>query len=114
MPGYLLHVNTGMQCLHQAPATIAPAQARVLVSGQPVATMASKIAVAGCLFTIPGPKPQPCLTVQWSMPTARVLFGGQPAMVQAAPGPGAGMGLSGVIPNGPPVVSAFQARVFAM
>ena len=114
MPGYLLHVNVGMQCLHQAPAKIVPAQLRVLVSGQPVVTMASMITVMGCLFTIPGPKPQPCLTIKWSLPSARVLFGGQPAMIQAAPGPGAGIGLSGTIPNGPPVVSAFQALVFAM
>lgn len=114
MPGYLLHVNAGMTCLHQAKATIAPAQARVLAGGQPVATMASRIVVAGCPFTVPPSKPQPCLTVKWAMPTTRVLVGGQPAMVQAAPGPGAGMGMSGPIPNGPPVLSLFQMRVLAM
>src|SRR5258707_73717 len=100
MPGYLLHVNVGMQCFHAAPAMIAPAQIRVLVSGQPVATMPSQITVTGCPFTVPGPKPQPCLTVKWLLPTARVLVGGQPAMVQPAPGIGSGMGMSGPIPNG--------------
>ena len=44
MPGFLLHVNAAMQCTHMALATIAPSQPRVLVSGQPVATMASRTA----------------------------------------------------------------------
>jgi hypothetical protein len=117
MPGLVLHVNAGCQCTHAAPATIAPAQARVLVSGQPVATMSSQIAVAGCPFTIPppaGPKPQPCITVKWSMPSARVLVGGVPAMLLPAPGPGPGVCLSAEqIPQGPPVLSAVQPRVIA-
>ena len=113
MPGFLLHVGAEMKCLHQALAVIAPSQLRVLVGGKPVATMTSKIKVVACPFTVPGPKPQPCLTVKWSMPTTRVLIGGKPALVQAGPGPGAGVGMSGVIPNGPPVVGLFQSRVFA-
>lgn len=114
MPGFMLHTLADMKCLHQAPATIPPAQTRVLVSAQPAATMASQITVAGCPFTTPEPKPQPCLIVKWSMPTTRVLIMGQPVMVQAAPGPGAGVGMSGPIPNGPPVLGKFQMRVFAM
>jgi len=117
MPGLVLHVNAGCQCTHAAPATIAPAQARVLVSGQPVATMTSQIAVAGCPFQIPtpaGPKPQPCITVTWSMPSARVLVGGVPAMLLPAPGPGPAVCLSAEqIPQGPPVLSAVQPRVIA-
>jgi len=117
MPGFLLHVNAGIQCPHQIPANVLPAQARVLVSGQPVATMAAKVTVVGCPFTVPTAKPQPCVLVQWQMPSTRVLVMGQPAMLQATPGPGAGMCLSPGpppgIPNGPPVVSAMQTRVIA-
>jgi hypothetical protein len=115
MPGYLLHLGAGCQCTHAAPATFVPTQARVLVSGQAVATMPSQITVAGCVFTVPGPKPQPCVTVKWLMPSARVLVMGQPAMVAPAPGPGPGICQSAEqIPQGPPIVGAVQPRVFAL
>ncbi len=117
MPGFALHANAGCQCTHAAPATIVPAQARVMVSGQPVATMASQIVVAGCPFQIPVPpvtKPQPCITIKWLMPSTRVLVGGVPAMLVPAPGAGPGLCLSAEqIPQGPPIVSAVQPRVIA-
>lgn len=114
MPGFLMHVNAVVQCTHGIPAQIIPTQPRVLVSGQPVATMTAQMLVAGCPFTIPGPKPQPCVTIKWLMPAARVLVMGQPAMV-GTPGPGPGLCQSpDQIPNGPPIVSAVQPRVIAM
>jgi len=119
MPGFLLHVNAAMTCQHvTGQATIAPTQPRVQVGGQPVATIppgAPTIAVAGCLFTVPPSKPQPCVTVRWSMPTTRVKVLGLPAMVAPAPGPGPGICQSAEqIPQGAPIVGAMQARVFAV
>lgn len=115
MPGFLLHVGAVMQCTHGAPATVAPSQPRVVVSGQPVATMASVIAVVGCPFTIPppiGPKPQPCVLVKWLMPSTRFLVSGQPAALMPAPGPGPGLCQSvEQIPQGPPIVATVQIRV---
>src|SRR5690242_8240127 len=112
MPGFLMHVGAVAQCTHAAPATIAPSQARVLVSGQPVATMVSVISVAGCPFQIPvgaGTKPQPCVLIKWLMPAARVMVMGQPAAVLPAPGRGPGLCLSiEQIPAGPPIVSTVQ------
>ena len=114
MPGLLMHANAVCQCTHAAPATIVPTQARALVSGQPVATMTSQIMVAGCPFTLPLPKPQPCITIKWLMPSVRVLVLGQPAMLVPAPGPGPGLCQSAEqIPQGPPIVSAVQLRVIA-
>ena len=118
MPGLLMHVAATCQCAHRAPATIAPAQPRVLVSGQPVATMASQIAVAGCPFQIPvgaGTKPQPCVTVRWTMPATRVQVMGQPPMLTPAPGTGPAICLSvEQIPAGPPTVMTVQPRVSAL
>ena len=112
MPGFLMHVNATLQCTHAAPGMIAPSQPRVLVSGQPIATMSSLITVAGCPFTVPGPKPQPCVKVQWTMPSTRFVVGGQPAALVPAPGPGPALCMSAEqIPQGPPIVSAVQARV---
>ena len=118
MPGLILSVGAVMQCTHAATATIAPGQTRVLVSGQPAATVSNLITVAGCPFQIPigtGTKPQPCVKVQWAMMSARVTVMGQPLLLQAAPGPGAGVCQSvEQIPQGPPVVSVLQTRVTAM
>lgn len=114
MPGFLLHTGAVVNCPHTIPALIPPTQPRVLVSGQPVATMATMMTIAGCPFTVPGPKPQPCVTIKWLAPSARVKVMGQPVLVQAAPGPGQGLCLSAEqIPNGPPIVASMQPRVFA-
>jgi hypothetical protein len=118
MPGFLLHTNAAMQCMHAAKATVAPSQSRVLVGGQPVATMASTIpvaTVAGCPFQVPAPfgtKPQPCVTVIWLLPSIRFLVEGKPAALVPAPGPGPGICQSAEkIPQGAPTVSTLQTRV---
>jgi uncharacterized Zn-binding protein involved in type VI secretion len=115
MPGFLMHVNAAVKCMHGATALVAPSQVRVLVGGQPVATMSSKIAVAGCPFQVPaGPttKPQPCVTVQWTMPSTRLLVGGKPAALLPAPGPGPATCQSvEQIPQGAPIISTVQTRV---
>jgi hypothetical protein len=94
--------------------TTPPVQTRVLVSGQPVATTANLSTVTGCPFTLPGPKPSPCVRVQWTMPATRLLVMGAPPLLQTLPGPGTGAGqcLSPEqAPQGPPVVIAVQPRV---
>jgi hypothetical protein len=119
MPGLLLHVGAVMQCTHAATATVTPSQPRVVVSGQPVAAISSPMTpvatVAGCPFQIPvpgGTKPQPCVTVKWTMPSTRFVLGGLPAALVPAPGPGPGICQSvEQIPQGPPVVSTVQTRV---
>src|SRR5215470_15301873 len=58
MPGNLMHVNATVTCPHGGQATAQPGQSRVLVSGQPVTTLASLYTVAGCVFTVAG-RPDP-------------------------------------------------------
>src|SRR5689334_8877982 len=112
MPGFMLTIGTVMTCPHGVPATITPSQPRVTVLGQPVAPFTSVITVAGCPFTLPGPVPDPCVLVQWTMPSARVLVMGQPVALAAGPGPGPALCM-GIIPNGPPIISVLQPRVMA-
>lgn len=118
MPGFLLHVGATVQCFHLAPASITPSQARVMVSGQPVALASNVIVVTGCLFQVPtpaGPKPQPCVKVQWTMVSSRVLVMGEPPLLQPSPGSGPGICQSvEQIPQGVPTVAAMQARVVAL
>ena len=98
-------------CPHGIPVTIVSSNTRVLVSGTPVATMADQYLIAGCPFQLPGPKPSPCLKVQWLTPATRVLINGQPAILNTSPG----LCLSPEqAPQGPPVVTTTQVRVTGM
>jgi hypothetical protein len=80
----------------------------VLVSGQPAATIADQFMVAGCVFVLPGGKPQPCIKAQWLVPAARVFINGQPAILQTS----TGVCLSAEqAPQGAPMITASQIRV---
>jgi hypothetical protein len=108
MPGPLFHVGAQAICPHAGQVMTMSSNVRVKVSGQPVATLADQYLVGGCAFTVPPTKPQPCLKVQWLAPAARVLVGGQPAILQTS----SALCLSAEqIPQGPPSVLAGQPRV---
>ena len=84
MPGMLYHVNATAMCPHAGQVQEIPAQTRVLVSGQPVVTVAGSHLVVGCPATTPGGTPQPCLTVQWLTPAVRVQVMGAPAVLHTS------------------------------
>jgi uncharacterized Zn-binding protein involved in type VI secretion len=115
MPGRLLHVGAVVQCFHQAPATIAASQTKVTIGGQPVATTDSNITVAGCPFQVPvgaGTKPQPCVSIDWTLTTSKVEVGGKKALLGPATGTGGGVCLSAEqIRQGAPTISQLQQPV---
>jgi hypothetical protein len=95
-------------CPHGGQVNTITTNTRVLVGGQPVATMSDTYPIAGCTFTVPGPKPQPCVQVQWLVPATRVMVNGQPAVLQTS----TGLCKSGEqIPQGAPLVTVTQTRV---
>ena len=109
MPGPLFHVGAVAICPHGGQMTTISSNTRVLVSGQPVATLADQYLIAGCAFTVPTGKPQPCVTNQWLTPATRVH--GQPVILQTS----TGICFSAEqIPQGPPVVVTTQPRVVGM
>jgi hypothetical protein len=83
MPGPLLHLGATVMCSHGGQAMPSAPNTRVLVSGQPVATMAAPYMVAGCAFVPPGGN-GPCVTAQWVVGAVRVLAGGQPVLLQSS------------------------------
>jgi hypothetical protein len=105
MPGPVLHLGATVLCSHGGQATPTAPSPRVLVSGQPVATIAAPYAVAGCAFVPPGGN-GPCVTGQWTVGATRVLVLGQPVVLMS--------GASTCVPTGTPLmpVSA-QTRVIA-
>src|SRR5438874_6700939 len=83
MPGPLLHLGATVLCSHGGQAMPSAPNPRVLVSGQPVATMPAPYMVAGCPFVPPGGN-GPCVTAQWVVAATRVLVGGQPVLTQTS------------------------------
>lgn len=110
MPGPILHATATATCPHGGVLTIVPAAPRVLLSGLPLAVLTDQGLVAGCAFTVPGPKPQPCLTTRWMLGATRVTSNGQPVLINPA---GALCLSAEQIPGGPPIISASQTRVVA-
>lgn len=86
MPGPLLTLATSMQCPHGAKATPVPSQSKVLIDKSAALVASDTGTVAGCPFTLPGPKPSPCVTVQWTAPAIKVLLAGQPALLASSVG----------------------------
>jgi hypothetical protein len=104
MPGPIVHVGATVLCSHGGQATPAAPFPRVLVSGQPVATLTAPYVVAGCPF--PPASGGPCVTAQWVVGAVRVLAGGAPVVVQS--------GVAVCVPTGVPlIVAAVQPRVIA-
>jgi hypothetical protein len=81
MPGFLLHLGATVMCMHGGQALPVAPNPRVLVTGQPIATMTAPYTVAGCAFVPPGGN-GPCVTAQWVLGAMRVLAGGVPVLLQ--------------------------------
>ncbi len=84
MPGTILHLGATVLCSHGGQATPTAPNPRVLVSGQPVTTLAAPYLVAGCAFPPPPSGNGPCLTAQWITSATRVTASGQPVLVMTS------------------------------
>ncbi|HEU0298739.1 MAG TPA: hypothetical protein VFR37_04775 [Longimicrobium sp.] len=105
MPGPVLHLGATVLCSHGGQAMPTAPTPRVLLGGQPAATIAAPYAVAGCPFVPPGGN-GPCATAQWVVGATRVLAAGQPLAIFS--------GVSVCTPTGTPLVPvASQPRVIA-
>lgn len=105
--GHTLGSASQLSCPHGGTVSIvstSPASA----SGTPVATTADTFTIAGCPFTLPGPKPSPCVRVLWLIPDLRVTSGGNPTLSRSS----IGLCLSAdSIPQGTVTVTSTQERV---
>jgi hypothetical protein len=104
MPAPVLHLGATVLCSHAGQAVPTAPFPRVVVSGQPVVTLASPYAVAGCALT--GSPVPPCVTGQFITGATRVLAGGAPLATLA--------GASVCTPTGTPLMPVVaQMRVLA-
>ena len=105
MPGPILHLGASVLCTHGGQAMPSAPVPRVMVSGQPVATIAAPYTIAACPFNVLG-SPVPCVTGQWITGAVRVTAMGQPLAIQT--------GSSVCAPNGTPLMPvAVQPRAVA-
>ncbi|HEY7875596.1 MAG TPA: hypothetical protein VIG64_10800 [Actinomycetota bacterium] len=104
MPGPALHLGAVVTCTHAGPAQPMSPFPRVLLSGQPVVTIASPYAVTGCALT--GTSAPPCVTGQWLVGAVRVMAGAVPLALMT--------GSSTCVPTGTPMLPmTAQPRVIA-
>ncbi|SRR5688572_5143744 len=105
MPAPILHLGATVLCSHGGQAMPTMPAPRVMVSGQPVATIAAPYTVAGCAF-VPSAGNGPCVTGQWVVGAVRVLALGQPVVIMS--------GSSVCVPTGTPLMPVVaQMRVLA-
>lgn len=104
MPAPILHFGATVLCTHAGQATPLASFPRVMVSAQPVVTLSSPYAIAGCALT--GTPTPPCVTGQFVMGAVRVLAGGAPLATL--------MSQSVCVPTGTPMLPVMaQTRVLA-
>lgn len=66
MPGYMLTTASQVMCTHGGTATLTTANTTVKVDGAFALLETDIHSVAGCPFTVPPSKPQPCVRIEWS------------------------------------------------
>jgi len=106
----ILTLATQGQCPHGGMASFIATGAKVMIQGSPVLTQGDNVLVAGCAFTVPPGKPQPCVKGLNTMPSSKVMVGGKPAILQ---GPADLAQSAEQIPGGPLIYSSVQMKVMA-
>ncbi len=95
-------------CPHGGTVSITTSNSKVKAGGSPIVTMSDTFTISGCAFTLPGPKPSPCIRIQWIVPNVRVRVLGVPALSKTS----VGLCFSAdSIPQGPPTISTTQEVV---
>ncbi len=106
----VLTAATGATCPHGGLVVFVPEQHRATASGAPVLTTASTAVVVGCPNAAGG-VPNPCTTVSWATPSARVTAGSSPLLLETS----VGTCLDAMsAPQGQMVLTDVQSRVHAV
>ena len=65
MPNYLTKTST-ILCPHGGKANLLTANTKVFAARSPLLLESDIHPVIGCVFTLPGGKPSPCIRIEWS------------------------------------------------
>jgi hypothetical protein len=86
MPGYILTTMSQVKCTHGGTAMLSTANTLMKVDGAPALLEADVHPVAGCPFTVPGPKPQPCVKIEWAAGAEMCKSNGIKVLIQSSVG----------------------------
>lgn len=107
MPAPALTATASLQCPHGGKVQIISANTKATANGVPLALANDTFVVAGCTFTLPGPKPSPCLTVRWTATDSKTTVNGTPTLSMTS----AGMCYSGdQVAQGPVIIVSTPAK----
>jgi hypothetical protein len=81
MPSPLLHLGATVLCLHSGQATPLVTNPRVTLSGNPIVTIESLYAIAGCLLPPPPAANGPCIIGQFTTAALRIMVEGTPVLL---------------------------------
>ena len=70
-----------IQCPHGGSAILTTTDTSLFADGTPVLLESDISAVVGCPFTLPGPKPSPCVKIEWSVGTTQLSVNGKAALI---------------------------------
>ena len=82
----ILQEGCTIMCTHGATVTVVNTNSKVKVDGAYALLASDTYTVSGCPFTVPGPTPQPCVTVEWQMPANAVTINGQQPLLESSIG----------------------------
>ena len=105
--GQTLTTSTQMACTHGGTVNVASASTRV-DAGDAVLRATDSFNISNCTFALPGPKPSPCMRVQWLVVDEKVTVEGDPTLSTDS----LGLTLSAdMIPQGNVTITGPQSRV---
>lgn len=86
MPGYILTTASQIMCTHGGMAVLTTSNTKMKVDQMPALLETDIHPVAGCAFTLPGPKPSPCIRIEWTAGAAMCKSDGIKVLVQSSVG----------------------------
>jgi hypothetical protein len=73
MPGPLLTVASKLICPHGGQVMIV--SSNKALAGAPLVSHKDTFTIVGCTFTLPGPKPSPCMSIEWMTYESKIDVG---------------------------------------
>jgi uncharacterized Zn-binding protein involved in type VI secretion len=108
MPFPIHTLATQANCPHGAKATFIATSSKVLIEGAPAMLEGDQAMIAGCPFTVPTGKPQPCIKAKLEMKAQKVRIEGKGVILQ---GPADLCESAEQIPQGPVTYATVQTKV---
>lgn len=86
MPGYVLTTLSDVKCTHGGKAMLSTTNTMLKFDNAPALLETDIHPVAGCPFTVPPGKPQPCVRIEWTAGATMCKSDGTPVLVQSSVG----------------------------